>query len=67
MRAVITLVDPQLREEALRTSFRFSCTDCQHFEPATRGCSFGFPTEEHRQASLHLGAELNFCKSFELG
>jgi hypothetical protein len=66
---VRTLVDPRLRDEAERFSFRFACDDCVHFDELGREgagcCSLEYPAAPRRNALAHEHLEL--CKEFELG
>ncbi len=58
-----TLVDAQLRDEARRFELRLACEDCAHFCPERAGCTHGYP--KRVEGGLE-GAELEFCKEFEL-
>jgi hypothetical protein len=50
-----------------RLALRFTCEDCALFDPEREACAHGFPTDEHRQRYYaRPGAELVFCKDFEL-
>ena len=64
---MITLVDTELRRQAKRFSFRFSCGSCMHYDREARACSHGYPSEPHRNDDLDVLTELAFCKEFELG
>jgi len=59
-------VDTRLVEEATKYRLRFACPDCAHFQPETRACSFGYPTEPHLVSELESRSVILFCKSFEL-
>ena len=63
---MIHRVDDRLREEARRFRLVFACPDCAQFDPVDKSCSFGFPTEPHRDPNLEGRGELIFCKAFEL-
>ena len=44
-----------------------TCEHCAHFNPSTLSCVHGYPVDEHVASSLERrGAELVFCKEFEL-
>ena len=60
-----TLIDAQLREQASRFVFRFACDDCAHFDQDRESCSLTYPAAPRRQALD--GAEVELCKTFELG
>jgi hypothetical protein len=60
-----TLTDPTLVDEAARFALRFACDDCAHFDAARERCAHGYPAAPRRDALQ--GAELSFCKEFELG
>jgi hypothetical protein len=59
-----TNVDDQLREEAQRFAFRFSCEDCAHFDASASHCSLAYPPAPRRDA-LRL-THLELCKEFDL-
>ena len=61
-----TLIDPQLRDEARRFAFRFTCQDCVHFAAERRACANGYPTVAHLDVDLEAQQNLEFCKEFEL-
>jgi hypothetical protein len=58
---------PKLSEgfllERVQTRLLCTCEECAHRD-FKDDCSLGFPTDEHRQASLVEGTFV-FCKSFE--
>jgi hypothetical protein len=62
---VKTRVDVRLREQASRFAFRFACDDCAHFERSRETCSLAYPAAPRRHALD--GAEVELCKTFELG
>jgi hypothetical protein len=64
---MITKVDSELRSQAARFCFRFSCGSCIHYELDRQACSHGYPSEPHQQSHLEGVEELYFCKDFELG
>jgi hypothetical protein len=58
---------PDFASQRQRLALRFTCEDCALFDPEREACAHGFPTEEHRQRYYDRpGAELVFCKDFEL-
>ncbi len=59
-------VDDDLRREMAEFSLRFTCEACIHYDPDSRACSNGFPTEPHRHVDLRRVREIEFCKLFEL-
>jgi hypothetical protein len=60
-------VDGELREQAEKFGLRFACRHCAHFSARLDLCVHGY-TERPSQADLERpGAELAFCKEFELG
>ncbi len=61
-----TRVDALLLAEMAAFTLRFTCEHCVHFEPEARACSHGYPSEAHREPPLEPGADLSFCKEFEL-
>jgi hypothetical protein len=64
---VITLVDPQLREEASRFKLVFACPSCAWLDEAG-ACALGYPNADHLDARLDESRrEVIFCKAFELG
>ena len=63
---MIHLVDDRLAEEVDRFSLVFTCERCASFDEPSRRCSLGYPNEMHRQRPLAVGAELVFCKEFDL-
>jgi hypothetical protein len=63
---VIHRIDEQLAREAARFRLVFTCERCAQFEPAEGLCSLGYPSAPHRARPLVVGAELIFCKTFEL-
>jgi len=63
---VRTLVDPRLREEAVRFELRFTCEECVHFAVERRACANGYPTQPHLEIDLQRVESLEFCKEFEL-
>jgi hypothetical protein len=64
---VKTPVDLPLVHEAARFELRFACEDCAHFA-AERAptCGNGWPLLVRRAEIEAAGAELSFCKEFEL-
>ena len=63
-----TRVDAQLRLEAARYALRFACDDCAHFDEGGDRCSLEYPATPRRGALQGEGdAEIELCKSFELG
>jgi len=62
---VKTLVDGRFHLEVARYDFRFACDDCAHFDARGARCSMGYPAAPRRDALED--AELELCKSFELG
>lgn len=60
------LIDPWLREEALRFQLRFTCADCVHFESERRACANEYPTQAHPDVDRERQESLEFCKEFEL-
>jgi hypothetical protein len=62
---VKTLIDARLREQASRFVFRFACDDCAHFDRDRERCSLAYPATPRRHALD--GAEVELCKTFELG
>jgi hypothetical protein len=63
---MITPVDEQLRHEAERFRFRFSCESCCHYDPERDRCGNGYPHQAHRGIRLQAAPEVVFCKEFEL-
>lgn len=67
-----THVDQRLVAEIDRFALRYACESCCYFafDPddavSSRRCALGYPNAEHLAASLDIGAELVFCKEFEL-
>lgn len=61
---MMTPVDGRLRQEAQAYRLRFACPHCVYFDPASRSCSEGYPTEEHERTDFDRDALL-FCKLFE--
>jgi hypothetical protein len=60
-------VDTQFRDQARVFGLRFACSDCAHFDAKNDLCVHGY-TERPCQSDLERpGAELAFCKEFELG
>jgi hypothetical protein len=60
-------VDAQLREQAQAFGLKFACCDCAHFDAPRDLCVHGY-TEQPREGDLERpGADLAFCKEFELG
>lgn len=60
-------LSPAFLEERLRYALRHTCEDCVHYDPCSAECVHGYPNAEHREKSLDdEGAELVFCKEFEL-
>ena len=59
-------VDARFIEEARKYRLRFACADCAHFQPESRSCANGYPTEPHLVSELVAGGVVIFCKSFEL-
>lgn len=64
---MIHTVDEQLLEEIARFRLAHTCERCAQFEEVSGACSLGFPNEVHRERPLVIGAELVFCKNYELG
>ncbi|MFO0555138.1 MAG: hypothetical protein U0271_42565 [Polyangiaceae bacterium] len=63
---MITRVDDKLLDEARRFRLAWSCERCATFEPTSRVCALGYPNDMHRERPLVAGADLVFCKEFEL-
>jgi hypothetical protein len=63
---VKTLVDPRLRAEAARFTFRFACDDCVHFAPEASACSLAFEAAPRRDGLDAGKAAVELCKTFEL-
>jgi hypothetical protein len=63
---VRTLIDSNLRAEAKRFAFRFTCGDCVHFAAEKSACANGYPTRAHLGIDLEVEETLEFCKEFEL-
>lgn len=62
-------LDPAFLEEAARYDLAFTCEDCGHFDAARERCRHEWPTELHRRRRYQdatPGAEVVFCKEFEL-
>ena len=59
-------VDARFAEEASTYRLRFACPDCAHFQPETRTCSNGYPSEPHLGTEVVPDSVVVFCKSFEL-
>ncbi len=58
---------PQFQDERVRFALRFSCEQCIYFAVDSERCSHGYPNAQHREAHTQTdGAELVFCKEFEL-
>lgn len=58
--------DTRFLAQVAQYQLRFACEHCAQYQPADESCAHGFPTREHRLAR-HGGAEVVFCKDFELG
>lgn len=62
--------DERFDRERSALRLRHCCEDCGLFDPRTEQCAHEWPTEGHRRADydgqLAPGAEINFCKEFEL-
>lgn len=59
--------DASFFEERRRFSLVHTCEHCVLFDPEHAACVHGYPIEDHVEASLDRpGAELVFCKEFEL-
>ena len=61
-----TLVDLCLVREAAQFRLRHACEHCAHFAEETAACAHGYPNAAHLGRTLEPGAELEFCKEFEL-
>ena len=60
-------LSPAFFEERERFSLVHNCEQCVHFDPTTTSCVHGYPIDDHIESSLErIGAELVFCKEFEL-
>lgn len=59
-------IDDRLAVQSLSFAFRFSCDDCGHFGRSENACSLGYPAEPRRRI-LSPGADIEFCKEFDLG
>jgi hypothetical protein len=58
---------PEFHGQRERFALRFTCEHCALFDPEHERCAHGFPTDEHRLAYYEQpGAQLVFCKDFEL-
>ncbi len=58
---------PQFQSERARFVLRFNCEQCTYFAAESGRCSHGYPNAQHREAQTQAdGAELVFCKEFEL-
>jgi hypothetical protein len=66
---LIFRLDAAMRAECERHSLRFCCEDCAFFDPRDDGsCAHGLPVVRYRaQLDRDDGAELYFCKEFNLG
>jgi hypothetical protein len=64
---VIHRIDERLESELAHYRVAFTCERCAQFEPDEGLCSLGYPSEPHRTRPIVVGAELIFCKTFELG
>lgn len=57
-------------EQEKRFALRFTCEHCTYFHVERERCMHGYPNAEHRSgrssAEQEQGAELVFCKEFEL-
>lgn len=55
-------------EESARLALRHACEDCAHFDVEREICMHGYPTEDHRRATVERGdgAFVVFCKEWEL-
>jgi hypothetical protein len=60
------VIDAQLERDVQQFRLQYVCEQCAYFEPSSETCSEGYPNHEHRQRPLLLGAELCFCKLFEM-
>lgn len=58
--------DETFLQESRIYHLRFTCEACAHFVETTRSCAFDFPNAVHLSKPLGAGAEIVFCKSFEL-
>lgn len=63
---MIHTIDELLATEVERFSLAFTCERCAQFEPDSEQCSLGYPNDDHRARGLVVGAQLVFCKEFEL-
>ena len=61
-----SLVDAAFRAQASEYRFRFGCETCAHFDPESRSCANGYPTEPHLDLDIERSREILFCKEFEL-
>lgn len=58
---------PQFQQERMRFALRFNCEQCTYFDVERERCTHGYPNAQHREAHNQAeGAELVFCKEFEL-
>jgi hypothetical protein len=60
-------IDAQLREQARVFVLKFACRDCDHFDAPRDRCLHGYTERPNRDDLERPGAELAFCKEFELG
>ncbi len=63
---MIHVVDERMASEMKRFALVYTCERCAQFDPDSGRCSFGYPNEAHRERPVEVGAELVFCKQFEL-
>jgi hypothetical protein len=61
------IVDAHLREEARAFDLKFACCDCVHFDAPRDVCVHGYIERPSPSDMDRLGAQLAFCKEFELG
>jgi len=61
-----TPIDEQLLEEISGYALRYTCEACGHFDATLGDCSLGYPNGAHRHQPLVVGAQLIFCKEFDL-
>lgn len=63
---MIHVVTEQMADELERYHLVYTCERCAHFDAPAGRCSFGYPTEDHRERPVVVGETLVFCKQFEL-
>jgi hypothetical protein len=61
----------QFDDESRRFALAYCCEECGHFDPSAEHCRHDWPNALHRRmhaagALPVAGAEVTFCKEFEL-